>query len=153
MGHEIYVSQPLTSHKIMEILDKHPELRKITCPPSLYKRIAPRYLDALSKLGVEVEPVEKIGRPRKYGEKDIESIEKMFKEGFTPREISDALDIPLKTVYHFNRKPLQKGVKCKYSPKTVQEVKTLHNKGLSGREISEKLDIPLRSVYSLLNRK
>lgn len=152
LGHEIYVSKPLTSHKIMELLDKHPELKKITCPPSLYKRIAPRYLNALYQLGIEVEPVEKMGRPRKYGKKEIETMEKMFKDGLTPREISDALDIPLKTVYHYNRKPLKKGVKCKYSLETVQKIKTMHKKGLSAKEISFKLDIPLRSVYSLLKK-
>lgn len=152
-GHEIYVNQPLTLHKIMELLDKNPELRKITCPPSIYKRIPSRYLDALSNLEVEVEPVEKLGRPRKYGKKEIENMEKMFEQGYTPQEISDTLDIPLKTVYHFNKKPLKRGRKPKYSPETGRKVKKLHEEGLSAREISEKLDIPLRSVYSLLERK
>ncbi len=148
MAHEIYVSQPLTSHKIMELLDKNPELRKITCPPSIYRRIPPRYLDALSNLGVEVEPVKKSGRPRKYGEKEIEKINMMFKQGCTTQEISDTLDIPLKTVYYLNKTPLQKGRKPKYPPETLREVKSWHEKGLSAREISEKLGIPLRSVHA-----
>lgn len=136
----------------MEILDKHPDLRKITCPPSLYQRIAPRYLDALSKLGVEVEPVEKLGRPRKYGEKEIETIENMFKQGYTPQEISDTLSIPLKTVYYLNKTPLKKGRKPKYPPETERKVKSWHKKGLSVKEISENLNIPLRTVYHLLKR-
>lgn len=153
LGYEIHVSKPLTSQKIMELLDKNPELRKITCPPSLYKRIPTRYLEALSALDVEVEPVEKLGRPRKYGGKERDMVGKMFKQGHTPQEISNTLDIPLKTVYYLNKTPLKKGRKPKYSPETVRKVKSSHNEGVSAKEISEKLDIPLRSVYSLLKRR
>ncbi|HNS26441.1 MAG TPA: resolvase [Methanobacteriaceae archaeon] len=147
MGYEIHVSKPLTSQKIMELLDKNPELRKITCPPSLYKRIPTRYLD------VEVEPIEKLGRPRKYGGKERDMVGKMFKQGYTPQEISNTLNIPLKTVYYLNKTPLKKGRKPKYSPETVRKVKSSHQEGVSAKEISEKLDIPLRSVYSLLKRR
>ncbi len=153
MGHEIYISEPLTSQKIMEVLDKNPELRKITCPPSLYKRIPTRYLEALSKLGVEVKPMEKLGRPRKYGEKERDRVNKMFKQGYTPQEISDALNIPLKTVYYLNKTPLKQGRKPKYPPETLRKAKSCHQKGVSAKEISEKLNIPLRSVYSLLKRR
>jgi hypothetical protein len=153
LGDEIYINKPLTSHKIMEVLDKNPELRKITCPPSLYKRIPKRYLEALSKLGVEVEPVEKIGRPRKYGEKERDMVNLMFKQGYSPQEISDNLKIPLKTVYYLNKTPLKQGRKPKYHPETERRVKSCHQKGVSAQEISEKLNIPLRSVYSLLKRR
>lgn len=148
----VYVNKPLTSHDIMALLDKHPELKKITCPPSLYKRIAPRYLDALSKLGIKVEPVEKMGRPKKYGKEDKESVEKLFQEGHTPQEISDMLGIPIKTVYYLNQNPLQRGRKPKYPPETVRKVKISHDRGLTAREISESLNIPLRTVYDLLKK-
>lgn len=151
--HIIYINQPLTSHKIMALLDKHPDLKKITCPPSLYRRIAPRYLDVLSKLGVEVEPIEKLGRPKKYGKEDKESVEKLFQEGRTPKEISDILGIPVKTVYYLNQNQLQRGRKFKYPPETVRKVKISHDKGLTAREISESLNIPLRTVYDLLKKR
>lgn len=153
MDSVIYVNQPLSSQKIMEILDKHPEVQKITCPPSLYKRISPRYLDVLNKLGVEVEPVEKTGRPRKYGAKEKEALEKMFREGYTPQEISDTMDIPLKTVYYLNKTPLKRGRKPKYSPETKGKINSCSQKGVSAREISEKLNIPLRTVYDLLEKR
>jgi len=150
---EIYVNRPLTSHKIMEILDKNPELEKITCPPSIYRRMASRYIEALSRLGVKVEPVQRRGRPKKYDEKCLKKLEYMFKQGYTPNEISDTLKIPLKTVYYFNKSSLKKGRKNKYTSKTINKVQTLHDKGLSAREISDNLNIPLRSVYDLLKRK
>jgi hypothetical protein len=148
----IYINQPLTSHKIMEILEENPEIEKITCPPSIYKRITPRYIEALSKLGVKVEPVTKRGRPKKYSDKDQENINNMVKQGHPPRKISDVLNIPLKTVYYFIESPLKRGRKPKYSFETEQKVKTMYRKGHSVKEISENLDIPLRSVYSLLNK-
>ena len=150
---KIYINQSLTSHKIIEVLDKYPKLRKITCPPSLYKRMPERYLEALSKLGVEVEPVKKIGRPRKYGKKEIEKVNLMFKQGYTPQEISDNQNIPLKTVYYLNKTPLKQGRKPKYQIETEKMVKSCHQEGISAKEISDKLDIPLRSVYSLLKRR
>lgn len=78
---------------------------------------------------------------------------KMFKQGYTPQEISNTLNIPLKTVYYLNKTPLKQGRKPKYSLETVRKVKSSHNEGVSAKEISEKLDIPLRSVYSLLKRR
>lgn len=136
----------------MEILDKYPELKKIKCPPSIYQRTSPKYLEALSKLGVEVEALKKRGRPRKYDKSDVKTIRKMLREGFTPQEVSDDLGIPLKTIYYFNKTPLKRGRKGKYSPKTLKKVKNLYNEGLKARDISEKLNIPLRTVYSLLKR-
>lgn len=152
MDQEIYINQPLTSHKIMTILDKNPEIKKITCPPSVYKRTAPRYIEALANLGVKVEPVSKRGRPRKYDEKDRAKINNLLKQGYTPQKISDTLKIPLKTVYYFIESPLKRGRKQKYSLKTAQKVKSMHKEGHSVKEISENLDIPIRSIYSLLNK-
>lgn len=152
MGREIYVNIPLSSQKILKILETNPELEKIKCPPSLYKRIAPQYLDVLSKLGVEVEPLPKKGRPRKYGEKEVKSIQGMLQKGYTPQKISERLGIPLKTVYYLNKTPLERGRKRKYSLKTEKKVKNLYHKGLSAREISEDMNIPLRTVYFLLKR-
>jgi hypothetical protein len=149
---EIYINQPLSSHKIMEILDKHPDLEKIKCPPSIYQRISPKYLDVLSKLGVKVEAIKKTGRPRKYKESDIKNIQKKVKEGYTFQEISTDLNIPLKTVYYINNTPLKRGRKPKYSSDTIKKVNELYNKGLSAQNISDELKIPLRTVYSLLKK-
>ena len=136
----------------MELLDKYPQLKKIKCPSSLYLRTSKKYLDALSELGIEVEPVIKRGRPKKYGETEGKIIQKMLNEGKSPKEIAEKLEIPLKTVYYLKDTKLKRGRKPKYSKETEDEVKKLHKNGLSVKDISEKLKIPLRTVYCLLKR-
>ena len=150
--HEIYVNKPLSSQVIMELLDKHPDIKKIKCPNSLYIRTSKKYLDALQELGIEVEPVMKRGRPKKYGAKEALKIHDMLIEGSTPKEISKMLNIPLKTVYYLKDTKLKRGRKPKYSKETEDEIKNLHNDGFSAKEISKKLNIPLRTVYFLIKR-
>lgn len=152
MDDEIYVNKPLSSQVIMELLDKYPNLKKIKVPSSLYPRTSKKYLDALSELGIEVEPIIKRGRPKKYGDTEAKLIQKMLEEGSTPKEISDRLQIPLKTVYYLKDIKLKRGRKPKYSKETEEEVKRLHKEGFSAKDISEKLDIPLRTVYCLIKR-
>ncbi len=148
----MYVNKPLSSRTIVELLDKYPNLKKIRCPNSLYLRTSKRYLDALSQLGIEVEPVIRRGRPKKYGDLDIKNIRKMLKEGKSPKEISDTLKIPLKSVYYLKDVKLKRGRKPKYNKKTEDKVKKLYKKGISAKKISKKFNIPLRSVYYLLKR-
>ena len=136
----------------MELLEKHPQLKRIKCPTSLYLRTSKKYLDALCKLGVEVEPVLKRGRPQKYGELEVKLIEKMLNQGLKPQEISEKLQLPIKTVYYLKETPLKRGRNRKYTVETEKEVKNLYNEGLSAKEISEKLKIPLRTVYSMIKR-
>jgi len=136
----------------MELLDQNPQLKKIKCPSSLYLRISKKYLDALSELGIEVEPVIKRGRPKKYGETEAKIIQKMLDEGQSPKEIAEKMEIPLKTVYYLKDTKLKRGRKPKYSQETEDEVKRLYESGLSAKDISEKLKIPLRTVYCLLKR-
>jgi hypothetical protein len=152
MEKEIHVEKLLSFRMIMELLEQYPDLRKITCPASLYARISYKYLLALSELGIVIEPVETRGRPKKYNEEDVHKIKDMLNEGKTPQEIANKLDIPLKSVYYLNGYQLKRGRKSKYDDETSKKVKKLYNIGLSAKEISKDMDIPLRSVYSLLKR-
>lgn len=148
------MNEPLTSRKIMEILDKNPDLKKISCPPSLYKRISPKYLDALDNLGIEVEAVKRRVRSRKYTEKDYYLVKKLLKEGKTPKQISGQTNLPLKTVYYLNKDcKLKRGPKSKYNTNTRLQINKMIKNGVSAKEISERMNIPLRSVYYLLKRK
>lgn len=149
---EIYIKKALSSQVIMELLDKYPDLKKIKIPNSLYVRTSRKYLDALLELEIEVEPVIKRGRPKKYGAKDSEIIQKMLDEGSSPKEIAEAIDIPLKTVYYLKDSKLKRGRKPKYSKEIEDEVKKLHENGFSAKDISDKLNIPLRTVYCLIKR-
>lgn len=152
MKDEIYVNKPLSFSRIMELLDQYPDLKKINCPPSLYSRISPKYIQALNELGVVVVPVEKKGRPKKYNENDAENIRHLLKSGNTPKEIGETLNIPLKTVYYLKESPLKRGRKMKYDKLKVKKVKALYKNGVPAKDISSDLKIPLRTVYSLLKR-
>jgi hypothetical protein len=151
-NNEIYVKRALSSQVIMELLDRYPNLKKIKVPSSLYPRTSKKYLDALSELGIEVEPVIRRGRPKKYGSTESELVQKMINEGFSPKYISDELEIPLKTVYYLKDTKLKRGRKPKYSKETEEKIKKLRRDGLRAKDISEKLSIPLRTVYSLIKR-
>jgi hypothetical protein len=149
---EIYVSKALTIQRIMELLERHPDLVKIKCPPSLYARTSPKYLDALENLGVIVEPEKRMGRPPKYGDKEVKRIDELLSQGRTPREIARETGIPLKSIYPLIQKSLTPGRPRKYDNETVNRVKKLHKSGKSARDISEQLNIPLRSVYFLIKK-
>ncbi|MGB9838431.1 resolvase [Methanothermobacter sp.] len=151
MAEKVHLNQPLTSRRIIEILEKNPDLKKITCPISLYHRTSKRYLKALEELGVEVEPVKRIGRPRKYTEKDVKMVQKLLREGKTPKQISGIADIPLKTVYYLKGDmKLKRGAKRKYDKNTRFRVREMARKGVPARKISEELGIPLRTVYYIV---
>ncbi|EKQ52892.1 MAG: resolvase family protein [Methanobacterium sp. Maddingley MBC34] len=152
MKDEIYVNKPLSFSRIMELLDQNPDLKKINCPPSLYSRISPKYIQALSELGVTVVSVEKKGRPKKYNKKDAENIQDLLRSGHSTKEIAETLGIPLKTVYYLNRAPLKPGRKMKYDTLKVKKVKNLYKNGVPAKDISKDLKIPIRTVYSLLKR-
>lgn len=135
----------------MEILEKYPDLEKISCPQSLYLRIPKKYLEALMELGIEVEPVKRMGRPKKYIE-EPKKVQELLDKGKTPDEISEILNIPVKTVYYLKTSKLKRGRRSNYPPGTDLKVKKLYKKGVPARDISKKLRIPLRTVYYFIKR-
>lgn len=150
---DIYVNQSLTSKKIMELLDKNPNLKRIRCPYSLYKRTSPKYIDALKELGVRVEPVKKRGRPRKYGDQHRNQVNNLLREGKSPQQIAGQMKIPLKTVYYLKKGiELKKGRKYKYDDKLRTNIKKMARDGYPVKEISKKFKIPLRTVYYILKK-
>lgn len=103
------------------------------------------------ELGVEVEPVKRMGRPKKYFN-EREKVQKLLDKGKSPDEISKILNIPIKTVYYLKTSKLRRGRKSNYPPKTDLKVKKLHKNGVPARDISKKLGIPLRTVYYFIKR-
>ncbi|MBQ2665556.1 hypothetical protein [Methanobrevibacter sp.] len=147
----VHISKALSSSMIVELLDEFPNLEEITCPPSVYKRTSKKYLEALSKLNINVKI--KYNWGAKSRSNGIEFyVSKLSDEGFSARQISQKLDISLNRVYYLLRKSKTNfdNRKRKHDRK---EVKKLKNQGLTAKEISQKLDIPLRSVYFILNKK
>jgi hypothetical protein len=148
----VYINEQLSSRKIMEVLDSNPDLKKINCPVSIYSRISKKYIDALNELGIEVEPVLKRGRPKKYSSTESSKIQILLDRGESPKDISKKLNLPVKTVYYLKNSSLKRGRKVKYTSEKTKEVKKLYSKGMPAKKISESLKIPLRTVYLLIKR-
>lgn len=149
----IHMTKGLSSSTIFELIEKYPNLEKITCCPSIYNRTSKDYIQALEQLDITVSKQYNWGAKPKYPsqEKDVLNL---AKEGKKAKEIASLLDIPLNRVYYLLRKN-KDGVKFNsYSKKhNHEEVKSLKNEGLKPKEIASKLDIPIRTVYYILNKK
>jgi len=101
---EVYVNLRPTKEVVVKILENAPNVRRISCPPSLYPKVSKRVIYALGQLGVELVPEERPrGRPRKYDEKTVKLVRELAKKGVPMREISERLGIPLRTVYYMVR--------------------------------------------------
>lgn len=102
---EIHLSIRPTINILASILTAAPEVKTITCPPSLFERTPRKIRDALEKIGVDfTQLLMKAGRPKLYPNWKINKIYKLDKKGFSVKRISEKLDIPLTTVYYYLRK-------------------------------------------------
>ncbi|NJE53739.1 DUF1699 family protein [Thermococcus sp. 21S9] len=98
---EVYVSLRPTKEVVVKILENAPNVKRISCPPSLYPKVSKRVIYALSQLGIELVPENRPrGRPRKYDEKTVKLVRELARKGVPMREISERLGIPLRTVYY-----------------------------------------------------
>jgi len=98
---EVYVNLRPTKEILVRILERAPNVRKISCPPSLYPKVSKKIIHALSQMGIQLLPEGyPRGRPRKYGEETITWLYSLAREGVPPKEISRRTGIPLRTVYY-----------------------------------------------------
>jgi len=155
----IHVSSQLSSKKIVELMDEFPDLKKITCPPSLYKRISKKYLEVLEEIGIEIEIKHNWGSKKKYKDEKKEKVRDLIKEGKTPSQIAEKLNLPVKTIYYLKdtnkseKIPLKIGKKSKYTDATITKIKNLYKSGISPKKISNQEKIPLRTVYYIIKNK
>ena len=106
---EVYVSLRPTKEVVVKILENAPNVKRISCPPSLYPKVSKRVIYALSQLGIELVPENRPrGRPRKYDEKTVKLVRELAKKGVPMREISERLGIPLRTVYYMASKQVKR---------------------------------------------
>ncbi len=147
----IHISKTLTSALIIELIEEYPNLKTITCPPSIYNRTSKVYLDALKELDIEVKKKYNWGAKSKSEGLEFKVL-KLSNKGLKPKEIAEKLDITINRVYYLLRKSKASFDyrKRKHNHGTVKRLK---NEGLSAKEIALELDIPLRSVYYILNKK
>lgn len=147
----IHITEVPSSFMIMNLLEKYPNLEKITCSPSIYGRTSLTYINALKELDIEIEKEYHWGASKKPCDYEDELLE-LASEGYKAREIAEILDITVNRVYYLlrrNKTKLNTNTK-KYD---YDEIESLSKSGMKPKEISEKLDIPLRSVYYILNKK
>lgn len=147
----IHITKALTSSMIVELIDTYPNLKEITCAPSVYKRTSKTYIDALDTLDITVKTKYNWGAESKSNGIEF-YVKKLSDDGLTAKQISQKLDISLNRVYYLLKKSKTDfdNRKRKYNH---TEIKKLKKEGLSAREISQKLDIPIRSVYYILNKR
>ena len=156
---QIHITHPLTSEKIIELMDNYPSLRRITCSQSLYDNISPKYLEALNSLDIKVEVEYNWGRKRVHPQEDIDKVLDSLKEGNSPKSVSEQFNIPLNRVYYFRSKYSTDSkkdynfYKRKYDDKLRLKIKNLVKNGEKPKNISKDFNIPLRSVYNILNDK
>ncbi len=99
---EVYISARPTIPILDRILEVHPNLKKLYCPPSLYLQTGKHTFARARELGVEIlgGPFQ-TGRPPKYSKEDISRIISKWKAGVPVKRISEELGIPLRTVYFY----------------------------------------------------
>ncbi|NJE01423.1 DUF1699 family protein [Thermococcus sp. JdF3] len=98
---EVYINLRPTKEILVRILERAPNVRKISCPPSLYPKVSKRVIAALAQMGIELVPEGyPRGRPRKYNERTIREVQNLLMKGVPAKEISTRMGIPLRTVYY-----------------------------------------------------
>ena len=81
----IHITEALSSSLIMDLMDEYPNLREITCAPSVYERTPKNYIDALEQLDIEVNKKYNWGaKSQTNGEEKI--VLDLAKKGLNARE-------------------------------------------------------------------
>ncbi|MCR5026820.1 MAG: hypothetical protein K6A34_05210 [Methanobrevibacter sp.] len=147
----IHITEALSSFRIINLLEKYPNLEKITCPPSIYNRTSNNYIDALKQLEIEVVKEYHWGASKQPCDYEDELLQ-LANEGYKAAEIAEMLDITVNRVYYLLRRNKTK-LDTNTKKHDYDEITSLRENGLNPKEISQKLNIPLRSVYYILNKK
>lgn len=102
---KVHFSIRPTINILASILTAAPNVEKITCPPSLYERTPKKIRTALDKIGISFEALLLTpGRPRSHPNWKISKVYDLEEKGYSAKEISDELKIPLTTVYYYLKK-------------------------------------------------
>lgn len=102
---KVHFSIRPTINILASILTAAPNVQNITCPPSLYERTPQKIRKALDKIGIKFEALLLTpGRPRSHPNWKINKVYELDGKGYSAKEISDELKIPLTTVYYYLKK-------------------------------------------------
>ncbi|NJE04601.1 DUF1699 domain-containing protein [Thermococcus sp. M36] len=107
---EVYVNLRPTKEILVRILERAPNVRRISCPPSLYPKVSKKVISALAQMGIELVPEGyPRGRPRKYDERTVRQVRELLMRGVPAKEISSRMGIPLRTVYYMIEQAEKRG--------------------------------------------
>lgn len=102
---KVHFSIRPTINILASILTAAPNVKTITCPPSLYERTPKKINAGLNKVGINFEALLLTpGRPRSHPNWKIDKVYALEDKGSSAKEISDELKIPLTTVYYYLKK-------------------------------------------------
>ena len=102
---KVHFSIRPTINILASILTAAPNVKHITCPPSLYERTPKKIKTALEKIGIKFEALLLTpGRPRSHPNWKIVKVYELEAKGYSAKKISKELDIPLTTVYYYLKK-------------------------------------------------
>ncbi len=77
------------------------KISKIICSNGIYKTFTKKMKNALEKMGIEIEVLEKkAGRPRKHGEEIIEKAKALLRKGMTKKRAAKELGISERNLYY-----------------------------------------------------
>lgn len=104
---ELYISLRPTQEIVERIVEQTEALDKLKCPKSLYYQVGKKVNEKLQKHEINLEPGEYTpGRPRKYTEEEITKMIELREKGKSVQDISDHMDVPIRTIYYYLNKGL-----------------------------------------------
>jgi hypothetical protein len=98
---EVYINARPSLEIVQKIFERAPEVKQITCPPSLFKQASPKVIKLASEKGCVICHRDvRVGRPNKYDNSVIGEILKKRSDGVAVKDIASQMQIPLRTVYY-----------------------------------------------------
>ncbi|MGL4669886.1 MAG: resolvase [Methanobacteriaceae archaeon] len=162
MSKKVHINKKLSSKKILELLNDNEDLEEITCPKSIYCKISPKYIEALSELNILVIEGRKKTKS-KYSEEVADKIITLIKNGKKPKQLFQETKIPKSAIYNIIRQynknnptapiKLKQGYQKKYTEQETKKVIEMYESGFKAKEISEKLNIPIRTIYRYIKKE
>ncbi len=105
---EVYVSLRPTQEIVDKLVDEAEALEELKCPESLYYQVGEKVNQKLEEEGIELNPGDfSPGRPRKYSETEIQRMIEMREQGTPVKEISEQMDVPIRTIYFYLNKRME----------------------------------------------
>lgn len=102
---EVYISLRPTQEIVDRLVKETETLERLKCPESLYYQVGEKVSQKLEDEGIELNPGEfSPGRPRKYSEEQIQRMVQLREQGTPVKDISERMDVPIRTVYFYINK-------------------------------------------------